>query len=623
MLTEWQERIEYQARNLGLDFFPTIYEVVDFDEMSEIAAYGGFPTRYHHWRFGQESLKLKKSYRYGLHKIYEMVINNNPCYAYLLEANQPIDDKVVIAHVCGHSDFFKNNAWFSYTNRNMLDEMGNHAAKIEAIREIEGYEKVDGFIDWCLSIDNLIDIYAPFIERSQKAGKEENKKSSKTPGRLESQEDLAAYMEEFINPLEYLNEQREIQERREELKKRIEKGLKVPAKPTRDVMLFLLEQAALENWQQTILSIVREESYYFTPQAQTKIMNEGWAKYWDRRIIVEGGIAEHKEIIDDAEHSAGTLQKSMGRINPYKLGFELWTDIEFRWNTGRHGKIWEECNIVTVEENWDEFVIFKNLWEETGCNRDALNNRWAEWQGFKQAVKDGKKDFPPELFSPEQYIMLWQKQGCSFPQKCKTVNPPPQEWFDYAQKYPGEVAVGLGRNKMFEVRDVYNDITFIGEFFTEEFARKYDYFTYKPGGGGVRPDHWGINSREFQKVKAAILFGISNAHHPVIELIDANYRNNEELFLNHCFEGVYLDQEKMKGTLEALFHLWGKNKVIHLKTVVLDEKPKYPWWYYWSPLETDDDKEEGEQKGKVMIYSYDGKNHSYRELAEVTFFPPF
>jgi len=623
MLTEWQEKIEQQAKSLGLDFFPTIYEVVGFEEMSEIAAYGGFPTRYHHWRFGQESLKMKKSYRYGLHKIYEMVINNNPCYAYLLEANQPIDHKVVIAHVCGHCDFFKNNAWFAHTNRNMLDETGNHAAKVEAIREIEGREEVDRFIDWGLSIDNLIDIYAPFINRSQKARQADKKKGTKTPGRLEPQEDLAAYMEEFINPLEYLDRQRDIQDKREELKKRIEKGLKVPAKPTRDVMLFLLEQAALEEWQQTILSIIREEAYYFAPQAQTKIMNEGWAKYWDRQIIVETGIAESQEIIDDAEHSAGTLQKSMGRINPYKLGFELWKDIEFRWNTGRRGKIWEECNIVTVRKNWDEFVIFKNLWEETNHNRGVVKNHWAEWQGFKQAVKDGKTDFPPELFSPEQYIMLWQKQGCSFPEMCKTANPPPQEWFDYAQRYPGKIAVGLGRKEMFEVRAVHNDITFIGEFFTEEFARQHDYFTYKPGGGGVMPNHWGIDSREFKKVKAATLFGISNAHHPVIELTDANHQNNEELFLKHSFEGVHLDIEKMKGALEALFHLWGKNKTVHLTTVVLDEKPKLPWWHYWGPPGTDADEEEEEPKGTVVIYSYDGKHHNYREIEQVTFSAPF
>jgi len=118
------------ASDAGLDCFPTIFEMVDYKQLNEIAAYGGFPTRYPHWRFGMDYEKLSKSYTYGLSIIYEMVINNNPCYAYLLRANNLVDQKTVIAHVYGHCDFFKNNVWFSKTNRKMLDQMANHAATI-------------------------------------------------------------------------------------------------------------------------------------------------------------------------------------------------------------------------------------------------------------------------------------------------------------------------------------------------------------------------------------------------------------------------------------------------------------------------------------------------------------
>ena len=103
--------------------------------------------------------------RYGLQKIYEMVINNDPCYAYLLRCNQLVDQKLVMAHVYGHNDFFKNNVWFSQTNRKMMDEMANHGNRIRSYMERYGEETVENFIDSCLSLENLIDIHSPFIKR--------------------------------------------------------------------------------------------------------------------------------------------------------------------------------------------------------------------------------------------------------------------------------------------------------------------------------------------------------------------------------------------------------------------------------------------------------------------------
>ena len=162
-----QLETEAHARRYGLDFYDTIFEVLDYDELSEIAALGGFPTRYPHWRFGMEYQQLAKGYRYGLQKIYEMVINNDPCYAYLLRCNQLVDQKLVMAHVYGHNDFFKNNIWFSQTNRKMMDEMANHGNRIRSCMERYGEETVENFIDSCLSLENLIDIYSPLIKRRE------------------------------------------------------------------------------------------------------------------------------------------------------------------------------------------------------------------------------------------------------------------------------------------------------------------------------------------------------------------------------------------------------------------------------------------------------------------------
>src|ERR1700735_2752503 len=166
-LRELQLETEQHARDYGLDFYETIFEVLDYDELSEIAALGGFPTRYPHWRFGMEYQQLSKGYRYGLQKIYEMVINNDPCYAYLLRCNMKVDQKLVMAHVYGHNDFFKNNIWFSQTSRKMMDETANHGSRIRTHMDRYGEEMVENFIDSCLSLENLIDIYSPLIKRRE------------------------------------------------------------------------------------------------------------------------------------------------------------------------------------------------------------------------------------------------------------------------------------------------------------------------------------------------------------------------------------------------------------------------------------------------------------------------
>ena len=164
-LAEARERIEVLARDHGLDPFETVFCMVDYRQMNQIAAYGGFPTRYPHWRFGMEYDRLSKSYTFGMHRIYELVINNDPCYAFLLEANAELINKLVIAHVYGHSDFFKHNMAFAETNRKMMDEMANHATKLRRLVDSIGLEKVEEFLDLALSIENLIDHMGPFVKR--------------------------------------------------------------------------------------------------------------------------------------------------------------------------------------------------------------------------------------------------------------------------------------------------------------------------------------------------------------------------------------------------------------------------------------------------------------------------
>ncbi|HEY0735698.1 MAG TPA: SpoVR family protein [Herpetosiphonaceae bacterium] len=341
----WEE-IEGYAKDYGLDFFPISFEVLDYRTLYEVASYGGFPTRYPHWRFGMEFDQMIKGHTYGLSVIYEMVINNNPSYAYLLEGNEMTTQKMVMAHVTGHVDFFKNNFWFSHTNRHMLDTMANHAVRIQKAIERVGHDPVEDFIDVCLSLENLIDYHAPYIRRPEA--------QTFVPVTEEDQPDLAPeglpvsqpYMKQYINPPEFLREQREKQEADRN------RYRKFPESPQKDVLLFLLNYAPLERWQHTVLEIVRDEMYYFAPQAMTKILNEGWASFWHSNIMTQKA-ARASEIVDFAEHHSGVVATSPGRLNPYKLGLELLRDIEDRWNRGKFGKEYDECEDFATKRAWD------------------------------------------------------------------------------------------------------------------------------------------------------------------------------------------------------------------------------------------------------------------------------
>jgi stage V sporulation protein R len=121
----------------------------------------------------------------------------------------------------------------------------------------------------------------------------------------------------------------------------------------RDVMFYLLENAPLEEWESDILGILRDEAYYFLPQRLTKIMNEGWASYWHSHIMTNRAL-KASEIIDYADHHAGVMAMSKQNINPYKIGIELYRDIEYRWNTGRFGKDYNDCEDMHLKHNWDK-----------------------------------------------------------------------------------------------------------------------------------------------------------------------------------------------------------------------------------------------------------------------------
>jgi stage V sporulation protein R len=501
-----QEKIEKIARSEGLDFFPVVFEILTYDQMNEIAAYGGFPNRYPHWRYGMEYERLAKSYEYGLSKIYEMVINNNPAYAYLLEGNSLVDQKLVMAHVFAHVDFFKNNYCFRSTdmdvggqtvdpvakppdynpNRRWIDKMANNASRVRRAVARQGINKVEEFIDHCLSLENLIDPHAAFSGKRKPREPDEEEKVREIP-RLRSKD----YMEPFINPEEYLEEQRQ------KIEAEKERAKKFPERLERDVLGFLLEHAPLERWERDVLEVIREEALYFVPQMQTKIMNEGWASYWHSRMMTGAKILDASEIIDYAENNAGVMATSGGRLNPYKLGVELYRNIEERWDKGQFGKEWEECDDLEAKKNWN-------------------------------------------------------------------------------------LRLGLGKKKIFEVRALYNDVTFIDEFLTADFCREQKLFSF---AWSNRNERYEIESREFKQVKEKLLFQLTNGGNPFIYVEDANFENRGELLLKHDHQGMDLRQDYAKEVLRSLVRVW--KRPVNVATI-LESKP--------------------------VLLRYDGKEHSTRQL---------
>ena len=346
-LAKVRDEIKGYAKAYGLDCFDVIFEMVDHEQINSLAALGGFPVRYPHWRFGMDYDQLSKGYTWGLQKIYEMVINTNPSYAYLMKSNNIVDQKTVIAHVYGHVDFFKNNYWFSKTNRKMLDTMANHAVKIRTHMDRYGQDKVETFIDFCLAIETLIDPYLPFSGTNKKvalpSSEAPEEPQAQEPGKIKSHR---SYMDHFMNPPEFIAEQKK------KMEQQAKNSKKNPAEPQKDVLAFLLDNAPLEQWEHDVLSIVRDEAYYFSPQAQTKIMYEGWASYWHSKIMTQKALKD-SEVIDFADQHAGTMSMSPGRINPYKVGIELFRDIEDRWNRGKFGKEYDDCDDMRLKAKWD------------------------------------------------------------------------------------------------------------------------------------------------------------------------------------------------------------------------------------------------------------------------------
>nr|WP_239094332.1 SpoVR family protein [Bacillus sp. B15-48] len=444
------------ARGFGLDFYPMRYEICPADIIYTFGAYG-MPTRYSHWSFGKQYHKMKLHYDLGLSKIYELVINSDPCYAFLLDSNSLIQNKLIVAHVLAHCDFFKNNVRFQNTKRDMVESM---AATAERIRQYEiehGKREVETFLDAVLAIEEHID---PSLMR---------------PKLNWTMDDV--YEEEETDKESEFDDLWNLDKPKTGVEKKKKKKKNFPPQPEKDLLLFIESYSReLADWQRDILTMMREEMLYFWPQLETKIMNEGWASYWHQRIIRELDLTTG-EAIEFAKLNAGVVQPSKTGINPYYLGLKIFEDIEERYNN------------------------------------------------------------PTEKM------------------KARGAQP------------------GSGREKIFEVREIESDISFLRNYLTKELVMREDMYLFQKQGKEYK-----IVDKQWEEVRDQLVGMRVNGGFPYLMVVDGDYQKNGELHIKHSYEGIELDIKYLEKVMPYIHQLWGRK--VHIETIVED---------------------------RVMLFTFDGK----------------
>ena len=403
---------------------------------------------------------MKLDYDFGLSRIYELVINSDPCYAFLLDGNSLLQNMTVCAHVLGHCDFFKNNAMFTRTSRDMVERMASSAERIRQYELEYGRDRVERVLDAAMAVQEHVDASRYGRRRRQvfeQARSTRNDRNSRNRDKVT----MRTPYDDLWSIGENTSGGRETGDKGDEESSKRERGL-----PQRDLMLYLIEHSpVLDEWERDILSVLREEMLYFWPQLETKIMNEGWATYWHLRIMRDLDLAPG-DALEFAKMHAGVVLPSKTSINPYHIGLAIWEDIEKRWDE------------PTEEER--------------------------------------------ERFGRE----------------------------------PGQ-----GRAKMFEVREMENDVSFLRNYLTKDLIEKLDLYLYQKIG-----NEWRIVETDWEKVRDSICASRTNGGIPVIDVTDGDFNQSGEIYLTHAYEGVELDLKHLEKTMQYVQQLWGRT--CHVETVV-------------------------------------------------------
>lgn len=380
-------KIEKKAKEFDLDFFEQIFEVCSHHDMIGYMAYTGMPAQYPHWSFGKAFEITETLYRYGIMGLpYEMVINSNPCLAYLMRDNALPMQLLTVAHVYAHNDFFKNNINFSNTRPELVLER----VKVRADR-IRSYIE-----DPSIGEDKVMNL-------------------------LDAARALAMQRSRHLRIKQHPKKQKQF--------------------PEADILLFIRDNNPfLESWEKDILTIIDEEAQYFIPQLETKIMNEGWAVYWHYKILKNLDLSDAVKLGFAREHNRVVVRPKKGvSINPYYVGFKIWQDIEKRWDKERMffsrevdrdisflrqyltRELMEEMDIyqhekfrgdrvitkVSDEENWKKVreILIKNIGVNMIPDIKIIDANYKEQRGLlTRHYYDGRDLFQEYTIKTLQYL---------------------------------------------------------------------------------------------------------------------------------------------------------------------------------------------------------------------------
>lgn len=365
LLDQYQREIERVARFYQLDYYPNQIEIITAEQMMDAYSSVGMPIGYNHWSYGKKFIQTEQSYKRGhMGLAYEIVINSNPCIAYLMEENTITMQALVMAHACyGHNSFFKNNYLFkTWTDASSIIDYLVFAKKyISDCEERYGLSEVEDILDSCHALMNYgVDRY----KRPQKISLDEEQKR---------QQEREKYLQSQVNQL-----WRTIPNK-ESFNQVVEHHY--PNEPQENILYFIEKNAPLlKPWQREIVRIVRKISQYFYPQKQTQVMNEGWATFWHYTILqhlYEEGLVSDKFMLEVLHNHTNVVyqpaynSKYYSGINPYALGFAMFTDIrriceqptaeDREWFPDIAGSNWIETLHFAMQNFKDESFISQYL----------------------------------------------------------------------------------------------------------------------------------------------------------------------------------------------------------------------------------------------------------------------
>jgi stage V sporulation protein R len=403
------------------------------------------PSHYPHWSYGKSYEKLKTLYDYGVTGLpYEMVINSNPSIAYLMRDNTLLLQVLTIAHVYGHNDFFKNNFTFRPIRSEFtVETFKAHADRVRDYVEDPsiGLEKVERILDAAHALSHQCRRNLAIRKQTAEEALEQ---------RLEESQPSHDPFHSIHRRPEYVTPDLN----------------KVPLYPEEDILLFIRDHnPQFSDWEKDLLTIAHEEAQYFIPQIETKIMNEGWASFWHKRILEALGLPQGMRIEFMVRHNQ-VISPIPGSVNPYHLGLKVWDDIERRWET-----------------------------------------------------------------------------------------PAPEEEREFGRR------TKTGKEKIFEVREVERDSSFLRRYLTEELIRELKLFEHQSRGDErvvtrvADEDNW-------EAIKETLIRSAGMGSVPVIKIEDADYNNNRLLFLKHYHDGRDLQLGYAEKTLQYLRQLWGRDVVL-------------------------------------------------------------